>query len=177
MDEINLPWNIEYARDLPVADTTEIKLTLSQLVRQLEKLMPTMLLHELPQWLDRFEKIEQGRMKYLISSREQAQILMTRHHFRLSNPDAAAMPASPDTLQFGLQLGIKPDQWQSLTLSDLQNRLHSYLRNIRNDVILASLDVLYVKTIVLVTVAEDEHEVTPQFNAMVRRAKQSVQSK
>jgi hypothetical protein len=176
MDEINLPWSIEYARDLPVADTTEIKQSLSQLAGQLEKLLPTMLLDELPQWLARFEKIERGRMKYLIASREQAQTLLNWHQFRLGNPGAAAVPASAHALQFGLELGIKPEDWPSVTLNDLQARLHAYLRSIRNDVMLAALDVFYVKTISLITLAADGHEVNSRLDAMVRRAKQSMQN-
>jgi hypothetical protein len=176
MDEFKLPWAIAYASDLPAADTTEIKVSLTQLVGQLEKLLPTMMLHELPQWLDRFEKIEQGRMKYLIASREQAQTLLNWHEFRLGNPEAAAMPVSAHALQFGVQLGVKPEDWPNVTLNDLQARLHAYLRSIRNDVMLASLDVLYIKTIGLITVAEDEHDATRGLAAMVRRAKQSMQN-
>jgi hypothetical protein len=174
MDEITLPWAIEYARDLPVADKTEIKQSLSQLVRQLEKLLPTMLIHELQQWLTRFEKIEQGRWKYLIASRDQAQTLLDWHKFRLDNPEAAALPASADALKFGIELGIKPEDWPSVTLGDLRERLHSYLRDIRNDAMLAALDVLYIRSIALITVTEKDHEVNKQLQALVNRAKQST---
>jgi hypothetical protein len=133
MDEITFPWQIAYARDLPVHDTSEVKQSLAKVITQIEKLLPTMILDELPQWLERFQKIEQGRMKYLIACREQAQALFDWHQFRLANPAAAALPASADALKLGIELGIQPDDWPSVPLSNLQSRLHAHLRNVRND--------------------------------------------
>jgi hypothetical protein len=79
-------------------------------------------------------------------------------------------------MPFSSELGIKPEDWPSVTLNDLQARLHAYLRSIRNDVMLAALDVFYVKTISLITLAADGHEVNSRLDAMVRRAKQSMQN-
>jgi hypothetical protein len=174
MDEITFPWHIAYAHDLPVHDTTAVKENLAQVITEVEKLLPTMLIDELPEWLDRFEKIEQGRMKYLIASREQAQTLLDWHKFRLDNPAAAALPASADALKFGVELGIKPEDWPSVTLSSLQSRLHAYLCDIRNDAFLAALDTLYVKTIALVFVAEQDNDGRYKLDALVNRAKQSA---
>jgi hypothetical protein len=174
MDEITMPWSIAYARDLPVHDIMEVKQSLVKVITQIEQLLPTMLLDELPEWLDRFEKIEQGRMKYLIACREQAQALLDWHQFRSANPAAAAMPASADALKLGLELGIKPEDWPSVTLRNLQSRLHAHLRDVRNDAMLAALDTLYVKTIALVFVAEPYNDGRNKLESLVNAAKQSA---
>jgi len=175
MDENTMPWNIAYARDLPVHDTTAVKKSLAKVIRQLEKQLPAMLLDELQQWLTRFEKIAQGKMKYLITSREKSQALLDWHQFRSANPAAQAFPASADALKFGVELGIRPQDWPSITPSDLCERLHAYLREIRNDAMLAALDVLYVKSIALITVDEEQDDsVGKQLQALVDRAKQSA---
>jgi hypothetical protein len=174
MDEITLPWHIAYARDLPVHDTTEAKQSLAKVITQIEKLLPTMLLDELPQWLERFQKNEQGRMKYLIACREQAQALLDWHQFRSANPAVAALPASADALKLGIELGIQPDDWPSVPLSNLQSKLHAHLRDVRNDAMLAALDTLYVKTIALVFVAEPDNDGRKKLEALVNAAKQSA---
>jgi hypothetical protein len=177
MDDIALPYYIADARTLPIQDTTAVKQSLVQLVGQFEKLLPTMLAHELPLWLERYEKIEQGRWKYLIASHAQAQALANWHQFRHNNPEAIALPASRDALEFGLHLGIEPNQWQDITPKNLRERLQMYLCDIRANVFLASLDVLYLRAIAPITLAGDHPEIHHTLDAMIDRLSQSIRKK
>jgi hypothetical protein len=176
MDEINLPWYFGNARDWPVPDKTAVKESLSQLIQQAEKLLPPMLIHELPLWLAHFEKIRQGRWKYLIARQSQAQALFDTYQFRRDNPQIADLPLSRDALEFGLQLGIQPNEWPDIKPNDLREKLHTHLRQIRADAMLASLDVDYLRAIALVTVPDDEPSARKELGAMISLAQDEMQN-
>jgi hypothetical protein len=167
MDEINLPWNFSDAREWPVPDKTGVKQSLTQLIGQAEKLLPPMLIHELPLWLAHFEKIKHGRWKYLIACQRQAQALLDTYRFRRDNPQISDLPLSRDALEFGLRLGIKPNEWSEITPNDLRERLHSYLREIRADAMLSSMEVDYLRAIALVIIPDDEPTVRKELGVMI----------
>jgi hypothetical protein len=175
MDEIKLPWNFADARDWPVPDKTVVKESLTQLIKQSEKLLPPMLINELPLWLAHFEKIKRGRWKYLIACQSQAQALFDTYQFRRDNPQIADLPLSRDAIEFGLQLGIQSNEWPDIKPNDLRERLHVHLRQIRADAILSSLEVDYLRAIALVIVPDDDPSVRKALGAMISLAQDEMQ--
>jgi hypothetical protein len=172
MDDTTLPWHFANARDLPPGDDSEVKQSMIALVQQLQKRLPPMLIQELPLWLNRFQKIERNRWKYLIVSHEQAQTLANWHKLRLDQPEIAAKPVSRHALEFGLRLRIQPDDWPNITAADLQERLHAHLRDIRAELMIAVFDVIYLRTIALVMVTGAFPETDRVLNTMIDRLRE-----
>jgi hypothetical protein len=177
MNDINLPYYIENARDLPPLDTTAAKESLIHLVDQLQKQLPPMFVRELPLWCERYEKIETGRWKYLVACHKQAQDLANWHQFRQDNPEAAALPISRDALEFGLSLGIEPSEWPVITQQNLLERLTAFLLDARSDAFLASFDVLYLRAIAPTTLSGDSPDIRFTLDAMIERLSQSLDAK
>jgi hypothetical protein len=176
MDEINLPWNFADVRDWPMPDKTGVKQSLTELIIQEEKLFPPMLMHELPLWLAHYQKIERGRWTYLIATQSQAQALFDAYQFRRDNPLIAHLPLSKDALKFGLEIGIGQNDWPYIKPNVLREKLHVFLRGIRNEAMLASIDVNYLKAIALVIVSDDEMAVRKELGVMIALTRDEIQT-